>query len=155
MVSRKRNKGKERKAKQVEKKAENERASVRTIWKGLVTHSDCNHGLGKIIPDDENHPVSGFMDDFFLYWLEKGMGAIDSLRDTYQKHLTVWRNVSYRKIAINILICIGTNMLMEACISGVPESRLGSTCSGIPQAVLVCLKIILAAILDQQSTIAL
>ena len=63
MVSRKRNKGKERKAKQVETK----RAAVRNNWQGWVngkaclgpnafaTISQCDHGFGAIIPDD-NHP---------------------------------------------------------------------------------------------------
>ena len=111
MVSRKRNKGKERKAKQVEKKAE---TKARMVWEEWV-HSDCDHELGAIIPDNEDHPVSSFMDDFFINWLDKDIvckyldyyqdiGAMQILIDTYDKHMKVWRNESYRKIVINILI---------------------------------------------------
>ena len=53
--SRKRNKGKDRKAKQLAKKEENERTSVHKLWTKLAKASTCNHGCGAMIPDD--HPV--------------------------------------------------------------------------------------------------
>ena len=85
MTSRKRNKGKERKAKKAEIEAVNLRRTVRNTWKcwarGDVQHVgeggrrmrgniiQCNHGCNLIIPDDNHHPVCGFMDAFFMIYM--------------------------------------------------------------------------------------
>ena len=75
MVSRKRNKGKERKAKKAEKETEIERAEMRQGWQRSVTGEynnmsevTCNHGFDvlSIILDNKNHPVLYFMDTFFI-----------------------------------------------------------------------------------------
>ena len=116
MVSRKRNKGKERKAKQVETK----RAAVRHIWQGwargrennaIITRCDHTLGAAMISDFDDSHPVLSFMDDLFINWLEKNMEMTESLVDTLQ-HQQVWNDSSYRNVAIKLLLCIGTNLLL-------------------------------------------
>ena len=80
MPSRKRNKGKERKAKKAElevKRIENEKMVVREGWQGWARGQDmledgrvitqCNHGCDLVIPNSNNHPVTSFMDAFFMY----------------------------------------------------------------------------------------
>ena len=60
--SRKRNKGKERKAKQLAKKEENERVRAHRFWRSVLGITGCIHGCGVMISDD--HPVSSFMDQY-------------------------------------------------------------------------------------------
>ena len=65
--SRKKNKGKDRKAKKIEA----ERVRVRDGWWGLATGAGhllgktitCDHGCGEL-PNDLDHPVSSFMNDY-------------------------------------------------------------------------------------------
>ena len=74
MVSRKRSKGKERKAKKAEKEAEIERAEMRQTWQSLLTGEynnmskiTCNHGFDvTMILDSKSHPVPYFVDTFFI-----------------------------------------------------------------------------------------
>ena len=120
MVSRKRNKGKERKAKKAEKEAEIERTEMRQTWQCLVTgecsmsNVTCNHGFDvSMILSKERHPVSCFMDTFYTN-AEKGIASLVNLRDTFQLHPTVcWNNASHRQMARNVLVCIGTNSLLQ------------------------------------------
>ena len=119
MVSRKRNKGKERKAKKAEKDAEIERAETRQSWHSLVTGEfnnmskiTCNHGFDvTMILSKERHPVSCFMDTFFIN-SDKEICSLVNLRDTFQLHPEVWNNASHRQMARNVLVCIGTNVLL-------------------------------------------
>lgn len=68
--SRKRNKGKNRKAKQLAKKEENVRSTAHEFWRGFCScTTECNHGCDMIISDD--HPVYSFMDQFIMN-LDKG-----------------------------------------------------------------------------------
>ena len=129
MVSRKRNKGKERKAKQAERKAKaDERSVIQTCanweWKGLANRyrivnnkkiTQCDHGFGVVIPNDSK-PVSSFMDKFWVnLW---GMSIIDNLIDTFNSHKEVWLDENYRQMTINILVCIGSNMMLDERITG-------------------------------------
>ena len=115
MSSRKRNKGKaERKAKQVE----NERVEARNAWQNFargVVHeeivSQCDHGFGVMMQAGDNHPLSIFMDTYFINWNKK-LGTLENALLTYNKHPEVWKDYSYRKMAINILLCIGTNLIL-------------------------------------------
>ena len=75
MVSRKRSKGKERKTKQAEKEAKELRSKCRVYWQSLVRGFGCDHGFGCIIPHD-NHPVSSFMDDFWVNWFCKDYSGV-------------------------------------------------------------------------------
>ena len=97
--SRKRNKGKERKAKQLAKKEENERAMEREFWWAFCNISTgCNHGHDVVISDD--HPVMSFMDQFFVNLDKRKMKTDDNLMLTFQTHTHIWTNESYRKLAI-------------------------------------------------------
>lgn len=111
--SRKRNKGKERKA----KKEENERKRLHGLWISYCNSLDCNHGYEVVIPTDD-HPLSSFMDQFFVNFHTINTGQ--NLSNLFQTHTLVWTNESYRKLAIDILIRIGSNMLWreanENCI---------------------------------------
>ena len=102
MVSRKRNKGKERKTKKAEKEAEIERTEMRQGWQRSVTGEynnmsevTCNHGFDlTMILDNKNHSVPYFIDTFCIS-MEKGIGSLDNLRDTFQLHQAVWNNASH------------------------------------------------------------
>jgi len=120
MVSRKKNKGKERKAKKAEKEVETLRTKRWMGWQGLangelnggiITH--CDHGCGVIISDNEDssHPVSCFMDTFFINMFEK-MLTTDILADALLLHGEMLMNDVYRKIVIKIMIRIGTNLML-------------------------------------------
>ena len=108
MVSRKKNKGKERKA----KKVENEKVERRRRWKKLFSgldandaeFSQCDHGCAVISPDNPSHPVLSFLDDFFL----QGTNWSIILRNLPQ----IWNNENSRNITIRIFLRIGTNLLL-------------------------------------------
>jgi len=107
-ASRKKNKGKDRKA----KKAEAERVANYNTWRGwasgrimraTIEHVKCSHGLVTIIPD-LSHPVSSFITEYFLR---------NNIRDTLQTNESVWNNVDYWKLARDILIRITTTHLLD------------------------------------------
>ena len=105
-ASRKRNKGKERKA----KKAENARSKVHSIWSSMLA-SACDHGCTAI--PVIGHPVSNFMNDYYMPLIlaedsRIGVGLIAS----FETHLEVWNDDDYRKLLLDVLIGIGTNMLL-------------------------------------------
>ena len=124
MTSRKRNKGKERKAKQAEMKAESEKARSRDIWSRWARgeSNQCNHGCN-VIPDvNVDHPVSCFMDEFHMKFSTTNNIAdmIKNLRETVPTHPLVWNNDIYRKVAVKILLSMGTNMLLNNPTSTIP-----------------------------------
>ena len=105
--SRKKNRGKERKAKKVEA----ERASVRSTWLGWATTGECNHVCVQI--PEVDHPVSSFMNDFMTNW-SQSEGDIEKiiipLLETQQQ---VWNDDGYmQEKVINILTRMGTNFLL-------------------------------------------
>ena len=110
--SRKRNKGKERKA----KKVQSQRANVREIWwgfttrKNITTQTDCDHGY-TLIPNDFDHPVSKYLDEFYLQICDKDDG-IRVLRSTFDTHPQIWNDANNRDMLLNVLVRIGTNMLL-------------------------------------------
>ena len=105
--SRKRNKGKDRKAKQLAKKEE----VAHSFWRdGLNTISNCEHGFPKISTD--NHPVSSFMDQFYMNSCYKNMNVKDNLMDLNKSHPQIFENEGYRKLVLAVLTRIGTNMLL-------------------------------------------
>ena len=58
--SRKRNKGKDRKAKQLAKRTDNAFNMVYNLWFGILSLQSCDHGCVVMMPDID-HPVSKFM----------------------------------------------------------------------------------------------
>lgn len=124
MPSRKRNKGKDRKAKKAEmeaRKIHNETLEVYKLWRGAALGEDieldnkkvilCNHGIALTIPEVK-HPVCSFMDTFHLNLLINRKHILENLGDTYIEHSQVWHNESYRTMARDILLEIGTNLLL-------------------------------------------
>ena len=128
MTSRKRNKGKERKAKQAKLKNEGERKRIRNLWvafacgkdpaSGLIRGEEdnweqiiqCDHGVGLALLDD---CVRAFMDDFFIdYYVNKDKHLVYNLVDKWEQHPEVWNNDTHREMAIGVFITIGTNFLL-------------------------------------------
>ena len=111
-TSRKKNKGKERKAKKVEV----ERTRKRNEWLLWATGDEkvvgktitCDHGCGAI-PNDLDHPVLCFLDEFSGQ--DKNMGSLVDASETINGE-TVLNNSMYRKMLIDIMIRMGTNMLL-------------------------------------------
>jgi len=117
MPSRKRNKGRDRKARQAENREANERIEMHRIWQawargdltsGTIT---CDHGL--LIPDDNNHPVCAFVDSYVFNAMRKNMANAPNLRETFITHAQVWNNDIYRKMATDVVIRMGTNLLLS------------------------------------------
>ena len=126
--SRKKNKGKDRKAKKVQIEKEN----AHTLWKGLATSTviensvyrgvktiTCNHGCGEL-PRDLDHPVSSFMKDFTNHWSQAkaGTSILEIITSPFQTHRQVFNDNRYREMALAILIRIGTNMLLSKELCG-------------------------------------
>lgn len=109
--SRKKNKGKDRKAKKAAELEEYKKVTMYNYWtnwacgkgsKGAVI-IHCNHGYGleTTIPDI-SHPVSIFISDCLLR---------NEILDTLETHIEVLSD-SHRKLAIDILTHIGTNLIL-------------------------------------------
>jgi len=109
-TSRKRNKGKERKAKKAAaEEAEIQRFKVDILWRswargednGTIVVTQCNHGFDEI--PDESHPVSRFISDYFI---ERDNSIL------VKTHAKVWNNKSYRKMATDVFTRMGANLLI-------------------------------------------
>ena len=118
MPSRKRNKGKERKAKKAEAI---ENVIEKLLASGWGGHVESSMGKEKIIHNaimfviylmipDDNHPVISFMDAFYIN-MRNRMGVEYNLRCTFQTQQQVWNNGDYRKLARDLMLVMGTNIL--------------------------------------------
>ena len=78
----------------------------------------CGHGHAASIPEDSDHPVSIFMDDFYKKC--KGDITVEMFLDRLYlpEHPQVWNNECYRNMVRNILVCIGTNLMLRICKGG-------------------------------------
>ena len=130
MTSRKKIKGKDRKAKQAKQEAEKiekERLRIRCEWVGWASGGGlqcrgysksgrgitCGHGFADLIPDEDNHPVCDFLHVFFMDYLGcDDMCITVLLNNTYKKQPQVWENGSLRKQARDLLVSIGANMIL-------------------------------------------
>jgi len=124
--SRKKNKGKDRKAKKEESKrlkayndwqnwARGKSKKIYGIASGQVLEiPQCNHGLVAVLPD-EPHPVSRFLSDYF--------STDEDLIIILQRHPELQNNDDYRKMATDILIRIETNGLIEGKPLGVNVAK--------------------------------
>lgn len=123
-TSRKKSKGKDRKAKKEADKVEAERLRARTIWlkwaKGDLVGKTiaCKHVSGNEIETStsNNHPVCLLMDTVFC--------GTRSMSDVIDLHPQVWNNECYRKMAVCILIRVGTNMLLSENDAGFHLARV-------------------------------
>ena len=117
MTSRKKNKGKERKAKKLEsdrtrKHREWTGWALGIHWKdGSVVHP-CNHGCEFTIPNDD-HPVTKFIDAIYVNIFNEVSIYSGHLHNALQSYPQVWKNDVYRNMVINIMTRIGTNMAIE------------------------------------------
>ena len=119
--SRKKNKGRDRKAKQAVKKEESEKVEVYNIWtrwargnigsSAGVIHSHCNHGLElkNITIPNISHPVSRLVTSIFMSGDLKG-------------EVEVWNNNIHRKLAVDILISIGASWMLRSSIANDPHT---------------------------------
>ena len=119
MVSRKRNKGKERKAKKQEEKRREceDNNNMYNIWRGWARGKEgtgamwleknicCDHGCDITVLDGPSHPVPSFLDAFF-------MGGRPWLA-TIKSNPQIWHNCNYRKMVIDILLNVGTNLMLS------------------------------------------
>ena len=113
-TSRKKNKGKERKAKRVEA----ERTKAHENWWGLAIGGDkyngktitCDHGCKGLLPNNVDHPVSYFLDEIFTL---DSWGAELLAKMLQTKGEPILNNQRYREILIIVFISIGTNMLLD------------------------------------------
>ena len=122
--ARKRNKGKERKAKQALIKQEKDRVRINRLWQGWLKGSppkrnrpgiivQCEHGFyDSELTDSDDHPVANFMDAFFINWHDKEMCVLQIVQCLFQSHRGVYSSDEYRNMAVKILTRIGTNMLL-------------------------------------------
>ena len=102
MTSRKRNKGKERKAKNAKKEEEMVRAEAHKVWQwwtgkacSSIINNNCDHGCAVAISDD--HPVSHFMDNFFICWV-RDISFFPHLKETFELHRELFNNETFLKI---------------------------------------------------------
>ena len=124
MPSRKREKGKARKAKAAER---HWKEVERYHWKGWTTVSSCNHNA--ICPADD-HPVYKFIDELFVQTGSGGAKKLHTNKDfedscrglwtlktwvkkSFTNHSYVWNDTDHRKMARNILLSIGTNIILK------------------------------------------
>ena len=106
MPSRKRNKGKERRA----RKEARSGAWWRHWTIGDRAESDvgCDHRC--VVPPSD-HTVSRFMNTIDEEW--KNNSLVAAMRYTFFKHPDVWKSAEHRKIAIGLLLRMGTNLMLQ------------------------------------------
>ena len=147
MVSRKRGKGKERKAKKAEEEAnEAELERCATVaraltWSRYLKGKDendnkiihCDHGCAVPAWDDSDsdHPIFSFMDSF-MKMIEAYNGGIFSVlpgwgfrfRSTFllRANPEIWNDNNNREMAIKILLSIGTNVLLLSKSTNISNS---------------------------------
>ena len=109
--SRKKNRGKERKAKKVEIERA-KRARVRDKWVSLVGNITCNHGYADLVPTDIDHPVVAFLNHLDMYINKGDYNIPEMMLASFNLHPRVWNDESYRGVAIDIMTSAGTNMLL-------------------------------------------
>ena len=105
MTSRKRNKGKERKAKRAATKTEEWWRS----WSAIGRESGCNHGC--VVPA-QDHAVSRFMNKYCEEF-KHCRNSLKAMMKTFEEHSEVWSNAEYRQMTIDALLSIGTNMILS------------------------------------------
>ena len=102
MPSRKRNKGKERRAKK--------EAARGAWWRGWASQKEagCSHGCAVIPPP--GHAVSKFMNTFDEEW--NGNDILAATKSTFTAHPEVWHNNEHQQMTIDMLLNIGTNLIL-------------------------------------------
>lgn len=118
MPSRKRNKGKERRAKAAQSAAE--RSSWWLGWARWNEHpraAPCNHGCASI--PDSGHAVYKFIDAFGGFVQEmkvrnsSELTASEKFANLCEEHLEVWDDSRMGKMAIDVMLRVGTNAILS------------------------------------------
>ena len=79
------------------------------MGKEKIIHNAIMFVIYLMIPDD-NHPVISFMDAFYIN-MRNRMGVEYNLRCTFQTQQQVWNNGDYRKLARDLMLVMGANIL--------------------------------------------
>lgn len=114
MPSRKKNKGRERRA----KKASAERGRWMSVVAWGQTNVHCNHGRTLSLPDQGREhecveePVYAFIDGLIRDTTSL-QNVITALETLHQTHRDVWGNEKHRKHAVDLLAIMGTNLLLS------------------------------------------
>jgi len=117
--SRKKNKGKERKAKKIKE----ERDIAHIMWWGMATgdskfagqttHITCDHGCSEL-PNYLDHPVCRFMNDLIVDWNRKSDGsALQKITSLFKTHTEIWNDDRNKKMVMNIMTRMGTNSILS------------------------------------------
>ena len=134
--SRKKNKGKDRKAKKIEaERSRKEKARFKwlswAIGNEKVTGSktiECDHGCDDLlVPNDIDHPVVTFLNNFIIhleghnttFTYDYNYTIAEMLQATFKVHPQVWNDESYKNMAVDIMTSMGTNMLLAKGDTGV------------------------------------
>ena len=132
MSSRKKAKGKERRAKAAERPAPwRGHGIVPPMWEHYARcgekheERECSHGFDIPLRGDAcRNDVNSFMETLYAA-LQKNAGhMLASMKTTYELHPQVWNDVTLRKMVVGILLRTGTNFVLtkrEAFSYDVPE----------------------------------
>ena len=112
--SRKRNKGRDRRAKKAAKEGETAMIELQKTWRRWEQGNmgscniQCKHGFGEVLPN-KSHPVLTFIDYLSVCLWNPEPDAMQ--KDIITNFEDVWNNDNNRKLAAIILIKIGANLL--------------------------------------------
>ena len=82
---------------------------------------------GCVIPG-ANHPVISFMDDFTAHYITSPT-IVEMVTASFKSHAEVWKEDVYKKMALNILTSMGTNMSLREQNSSVQApNHEGASC---------------------------
>lgn len=127
MPSRKKTKGRERKARAAEAEDERRRKEWQSLARGSNLAVACDHGRKVTTLPGPDHPVCKFMDRFWKPNYEENgtiaTFASGGLMDTLIRECgEVWLDNYHRKCAVDLLTRIGTNVaLLTDCDAGVTK----------------------------------
>jgi len=97
------------------------RVKANTCWRGYVTGDakytgisiSCNHGFNNNVMISDEHPVSHFMDTFFIEWTNEYINMADILSNAVKKHQEVWKDERYRNLICTLFTIVGINLILE------------------------------------------
>ena len=109
MPSRKRQKGKERRAKAATQTADQDE-SEKVDWSQLGRLGECNHGCPIIAP---RHSVSDLVNDVLEAASDENKFITDSMKLSLERHPQLWNDKENRKMAMHILISFTVNYILN------------------------------------------
>jgi hypothetical protein len=71
----------------------------------------CKHGL--VVPEEIEHSIVTFMDDLTAHFVTSPK-TVDMIKTSFETHPQIWNSDDkYKKLALDIMKSIGTNMLLR------------------------------------------